>query len=115
MSHSSDPDQPARRRTTAVVVLAVLLAVVGGVLSITPTTGTASAWAEPPLELPVPAPDEAVAPPVARPAAAHRVTAETGSEAPTPADARPQRTTARQAASTTVGDAPPPGRSPPPA
>ena len=113
MSHSSDPDQPARRRTTAVVVLAVLLAVVGGVLSITPTTGTTSAWAEPSLELPVLAPDEAVAAPVARPSATHRVTTGTGSRAPTPADSRPRRATAWQAAPTTVGEAPPPGRSPP--
>ena len=73
MSHSSDTDQPARRRTTVVVVLAVLLAVVGGVLSITPTTGSASAWADPPLELAVAAPDEA-----ARPAPAGRARARCG-------------------------------------
>jgi hypothetical protein len=113
MSHSSDPDQPARRRTTAVLVLALLMAVVGGVLSITPSTGTASAWADPPLELSVTGPDEAVRPLVARASPSRRVVVGPRSDAPAPGAPPRRLTTARQAASTIDGDAPPPGRSPP--
>ena len=111
MSHSSDPDQPARRRTTVVVVLALLMAIAGGVLSITPTTGTVSAWADPPLELVVTAPDEA-ARPVATPSA-RRVGFEAAAERPVALTARFPRAATRPTTTTTAGDAPPPGRSPP--
>ena len=112
MSHSSDPDQPARRRTTVVVVLAVLMAIVGGVFSITPTTGTVSAWADPPLELAITAPDEA-ARPVAQRRSARRVARVAASPRPAPVTARFPRATAQRAMTTSAGTDPPPGRSPP--
>jgi len=112
MSHSSDPDQPARRRTTVVVVLAVLMAIVGGVLSITPTTGTVSAWADPPLELAVTSPDEAVRPAAPR-WAARPVEHPAGSVLPARPAARLRPATTQHPATATASDAPPPGRSPP--
>jgi len=112
MSHSSDPDQPARRRTTVVVVLAVLMAIVGGVFSITPTTGTVSAWADPPLELAVTSPDD-----VARPAAprwsAPEVGQESGSVVSTAPAPRLRPAAAQRAVTAAAGEDPPPGRSPP--
>ena len=93
------------------MVFAVLMAIVGGVLSITPTTGAASAWADPPLELSVTTHDEAVN--VAAPRWSAPEVGEAGSALPAPSAPRPRGAPASGALTTTAGDDPPPGRSPP--